>query len=170
MATSRKIEKILETAPVQGGPELGYEVLSNYPAPGECPGPHYAHEGDSGFDLRAAIDIPVHLFPLERKLIPTGLKFQIPNGYEMQIRPRSGLAIKQGLMVLNTPGTIDRGYTGEVQVIIINLGDHPYRVDPGERIAQAVLTPVVQARLQEIESVESTDGRGQGGFGSTGKG
>lgn len=148
-------------------PELGYEVLSHYGT--EYPAPEYAHAGDSGFDLRAAVSQNIHLHPLERMLVPTGLKFQIPGGFEIQVRPRSGLAHKHGITVLNTPGTVDQGYTGEVKVMLINLGDKPYVIAPGERIAQAVLAPVARLPLQQVESVENTDERGQGGFGSTGK-
>ena len=148
-------------------PELGYEVLGNYST--EWDAPNYVHAGDSGFDLRAAVSQNIHLHPLERMLVPTGLKFQIPGGFEIQVRPRSGLAHKHGITVLNTPGTVDQGYTGEVKVMLINLGEKPYVIAPGERIAQAVLAPVTRLPLQQVEAVENTDERGQGGFGHTGK-
>lgn len=133
--------------------------------------PEYIYEGDSGFDLRANLTEPVTLKPLERYMVPTGLSFEIPVGYEIQVRPRSGLAAKQGLSVLNSPGTVDQGYTGEVKVILVNLSNDTVTINHGERIAQAVLCPVITKRtatLKSLTQIHSTD-RGDGGFGSTGK-
>lgn len=131
--------------------------------------PKYAKPGDSGMDVRANIQEPIVLGSLERALVPTGLYFQIPEGYEIQVRPRSGLAAKHGLSVLNTPGTIDHGYTGEVKVILVNLSKDPYTIEPGERIAQLVLASTSQMELMEVSEVISETGRGEAGFGSTGK-
>ena len=134
--------------------------------------PEYQKDGDSGFDLRASLDHHIHLEPLERKLIPTGLFFEIPLGYEIQVRPRSGLALKQGLTVLNTPGTVDRDYRGEVKIILINLSNKTVMIEPGDRIAQAVVSPVTTKEVVNITMVDkintNTD-RGSDGFGSTGK-
>lgn len=130
--------------------------------------PLYAKEGDSGFDLRA--DEGGLLKPLERKLVSTGLYFELPEGYELQIRPRSGLAYKKGITVLNTPGTVDTGYRGEVKVLLINLSNEEFTWEKGERIAQGVLSPRVSTDYGElIEVNEITESeRGSGGFGSTG--
>jgi dUTP pyrophosphatase len=133
--------------------------------------PDYAKVGDSGFDLRAFINEPVTLKPLERKLIPTGLKFELSPNTELQVRPRSGMALKHGISVLNTPGTVDEGYRGEVGVIAVNLSNEDYTIEPGERIAQGVIMNVVGqgiSKLTKVESLTNTD-RGDGGFGSTGK-
>lgn len=119
-------------------------------------------------DLRANISEPVTLQSLERTLIPTGLFIALPDGYEAQIRPRSGLAIKQGITCLNTPGTIDADYRGEIKVILINLSAEPQVIQPGDRIAQMVIQQVSQIEWQLVESLESTE-RGSGGFGHTGK-
>jgi dUTP pyrophosphatase len=129
--------------------------------------PCYQTEGSSGADLKAAIAADLIIPPLSRALIPTGLFLQIPVGYEAQVRPRSGLAIKSGLTVLNTPGTIDSDYRGEVKVIMINLGDTDVTIKPGDRIAQLVFMPVVRANFIVKDNVEETE-RGEGGFGSTG--
>jgi dUTP pyrophosphatase len=131
--------------------------------------PKYANPVDSGMDVRANIQEPIVLGSLERALVPTGLYFQIPEGYEIQVRPRSGLAAKHGLSVLNTPGTVDHGYTGEVKVILVNLSKDPYTIEPGERIAQLVLASTSQMELMEVSEVISETGRGESGFGSTGK-
>ena len=127
--------------------------------------PSYATDGAAGMDLRSAVD--VELAPLERKLVPTGLKMAIPAGYEGQVRPRSGLALRLGLSMVNTPGTIDSDYRGEVGVILINLGQEAVKLDAGERIAQLVVCPVVRAEPVAVNSLDETD-RGGGGFGSTG--
>ncbi len=131
--------------------------------------PAYQTEEAAGFDLVAAVaeDAPMVLAPLGRALVPTGLVLEIPPGHEGQVRPRSGLAAKHGVTVLNSPGTIDADYRGEVKVILINLGAEPYTVRRGERIAQFVAAPVTRARLVVVASVGET-GRGAGGFGSTG--
>jgi dUTP pyrophosphatase len=132
------------------------------------PLPDYATSGSSGVDIRAHLEHPVTLQPSERTLIPTGLFVAIPGGYEIQIRPRSGLAIKQGITCLNTPGTIDADYRGEVKVILINLSTEAQTIQPGDRIAQMVLQKVEQLQWLAVETLDATD-RGEGGFGSTGK-
>jgi dUTP pyrophosphatase len=129
--------------------------------------PAYATPLSAGVDLRAALEEPVVLPPLGRALIPTGLFLAIPAGYEGQVRPRSGLAAKHGVTVLNTPGTVDADYRGEVKVILVNLSDTPFTIEPGERIAQMVFARCEQAQLEEVESLDETQ-RGAGGFGSTG--
>ncbi|TVR93296.1 MAG: dUTP diphosphatase [Spirochaetaceae bacterium] len=129
--------------------------------------PVYATEGSAGADLRSALATPLVLAPGERGLIPTGIRLAIPQGYEGQVRPRSGLAIKHGVTVLNAPGTIDSDYRGEVAVILINHGDTEYTIQPGDRVAQLLITPVVQAKFTP-ENVNETR-RGSGGFGSTGR-
>jgi dUTP pyrophosphatase len=131
------------------------------------PLPDYATEGSAGLDLLAAVADPVTLQPSARALIPTGLTLALPQGYEGQVRPRSGLALKHGLTVLNSPGTIDADYRGEVQVILINLGEEPVTIARGMRIAQLVLAPVTRAALAEARELPSS-ARGGGGFGSTG--
>lgn len=130
--------------------------------------PKYNYESDSGFDLHATEDILVE--PLGRALVPTGLKFDIPFGYEMQVRPKSGLALKEGLTVLNTPGTVDQGYDGEVKVIIYNTNGKSYQIKKGQKIAQAVLCPVLAGRMVSVTKVVelNTKERGDNGFGSTG--
>ena len=131
------------------------------------PLPQYATSLSAGLDLRANLDAPVTLQPLERRLIPTGLYLALPAGYEAQVRPRSGLALKKGITVLNTPGTIDSGYRGEVGVILANFGESDFAVRKGDKIAQLVIAPVTQAEVVETDTVDETD-RGEGGFGSTG--
>ena len=130
--------------------------------------PEYKHVGDSGMDVKANIDEPITLRSLERYLVPTGLYFQLPEGYEIQVRPRSGLAAKYGISVCNTPGTVDSNYTGQVMVIIVNLSNDPYTITPGERIAQLVLCKVEKAELERVSFLEETS-RGGSGFGSSGK-
>ena len=129
--------------------------------------PKYATTGSSGVDLAANIDSAITLQPLERTLVPTGIRISLPTGCEAQIRPRSGLAWKRGLTVLNTPGTIDSDYRGDVGVILVNLSNEEQRVDPGERIAQMVFSVVGSGEFIEVPSLDET-GRGEGGFGSTG--
>ena len=133
--------------------------------------PAYETAGAAGMDLRAAVpeDRPLLILPGRRALVPTGLIFEIPEGYEGQVRPRSGLAFKHGITCLNTPGTIDSDYRGEVKVILINLGEEDFIIRRGDRIAQVVVAPVVQARWVEVDSLDETV-RGAGGFGSTGHG
>lgn len=131
--------------------------------------PSYESAGAAGMDLRAAVteNAPLVIAPGKRALVPTGFIFEIPEGFEAQIRPRSGLAFKHGITCLNTPGTIDSDYRGEVKVLLINLGDEDFTIERGMRIAQMVIAPVVQARLAEVSDVSATH-RGAGGFGSTG--
>lgn len=130
--------------------------------------PTYATAGSSGVDLRAHMDNAIQIQPLERILVPTGLFLEIPNGWEAQVRPRSGLAIKQGLTCLNTPGTIDADYRGEIKVILINLGQDIQTIHPGDRIAQMVFQQVQQVQWQLVIEIQSSE-RGAGGFGHTGK-
>jgi len=133
----------------------------------DLPLPSYATADAAGMDLRAALAEPIILRPGERILIPTGLVVEIPRGYEGQVRPRSGLALKHGISMVNTPGTVDSDYRGELKVIMINHGHNDFVINHGERIAQLVIAPVVQATIVEAEHV-SESGRGDGGFGSTG--
>lgn len=129
----------------------------------------YAHADDAGFDLRAHIEDEVVLWPGQRMAISTGMRAAIPPGYELQVRSRSGLALKHGVIVANSPGTVDAGYTGEIKVILANIDElKPYTVKPNERIAQAVLAPVARARLMPVDTLPQT-ARGEGGFGSTGR-
>jgi dUTP pyrophosphatase len=132
--------------------------------------PKHTHIDDSGMDLRANLDKVMVVGPGERVLVPTGIHFELPESMEIQVRPRSGLAIKHGITVLNTPGTVDRGYNGEIKIILINLSKSNFTINHGDRIAQAVISPVVAGRwskLIKINSVEPTE-RGDGGFGSSG--
>ncbi len=132
------------------------------------PLPEYATEYSAGLDLRASISEDITLRPLERKLVPTGLYVELPKGYEAQIRPRSGLALKYGITVLNAPGTIDADYRGEIRVILVNLSDEPFVIRDGERICQMVVAAHAQIEWQKTDSLEET-GRGAGGFGHTGR-
>lgn len=134
---------------------------------GTQPLPEYATLQSAGVDLRANINEPIELKPLNRALIPTGLHIALPEGYEAQIRPRSGLAIKKGITCLNTPGTIDADYRGDVGVILINLSAETFIVNPGERIAQMVINKFEQAKFELVEELDETE-RGEGGFGHTG--
>ena len=129
--------------------------------------PEYATGASSGLDLLAYIDTPVTLKPFERELIPTGIHISIPDGYEAEIRPRSGLAYKFGITLLNTPGTIDSDYRGEIKVLLINLGAAPFTVQNGDRIAQMVFKNIVKASWVAVDTLPETQ-RGEGGFGSTG--
>ncbi|MBC2855890.1 MAG: dUTP diphosphatase [Cetobacterium sp.] len=130
--------------------------------------PEYMTEGAAGMDVKAFISEPIVLKSLERVLVPTGIKMEIPMGYEVQVRPRSGLAIKHGISLVNTPGTIDSDYRGEVKIILINLSNEEYTVQPDERIGQFVLQKVYRMELEEVETLEDSQ-RSSGGFGSTGK-
>jgi len=130
--------------------------------------PAYQTPGSAGMDLRAALEAPMELQPGERTLIPTGLAVEIPAGFEGQVRPRSGLALRQGISLVNSPGTIDSDYRGEIGVIIINLGQDVVAINPGDRIAQMIISPVIQADIIEVDEVRDTQ-RGSGGFGHTGK-
>jgi dUTP pyrophosphatase len=129
--------------------------------------PQYATSSSAGMDLRANLDNPIVLKPLQRCLVPTGLYIALPEGFEAQIRPRSGLALKKGITLLNTPGTIDADYRGEIGVIVINLSAEDFIIEDGERIAQMVIARYEQAEWQEVEVLEDTE-RGSGGFGHTG--
>ncbi|MCH2449043.1 MAG: dUTP diphosphatase [Gracilimonas sp.] len=133
----------------------------------DLPLPNYATIAAAGMDLRAAVDTAVVIKPGERKMIPTGLQMALPEGYEAQVRPRSGLAIRNGITMLNTPGTIDADYRGEIKVIAINHGEEEFVVNHGDRIAQMVIAPVTQFPVVEVDDLDETD-RGEGGFGSTG--
>ncbi|MCL2558359.1 MAG: dUTP diphosphatase [Treponema sp.] len=129
--------------------------------------PQYESSGAAGMDLSARLDGSLRLPPLGRALVPTGIKIEIPPGFEAQVRPRSGLAAKNGVTVLNSPGTIDSDYRGEIAVILVNLGAEDFVVSDGQRVAQLVFAPVARARLEAAEELSATD-RGAGGFGSTG--
>ena len=133
----------------------------------EIPLPKYETEGSSGMDLSANIKTTININPGKKEIIPTGIAISVPEGFEVQIRPRSGLAAKHNITVLNTPGTIDSDYRGELKVILINLGKEAFKVEKGLRIAQMVLSPVVKAEINEVQDLNDTE-RGKGGFGSTG--
>ena len=132
------------------------------------PLPAYETEGSSGMDLRADLQEPVNLAPMQRALIPTGLFIELPFGYEAQVRPRSGLAIKHGITCLNSPGTVDSDYRGELKVILINLSGEAFTIQHGERIAQMIIQPVIKAELTVVNVLNESK-RGTGGFGHTGK-
>lgn len=130
--------------------------------------PQYATALSAGLDLRANLEEDITLQPMERRLVPTGLSIALPEGYEAQVRPRSGLALKHGITLLNTPGTIDADYRGEIGVIMVNLSDTPFNIADGDRIAQLVIARYEQAEWEAVEALDSTE-RGDGGFGHTGK-
>lgn len=130
--------------------------------------PQYATALSAGLDLRANLEEDITLQPMERRLVPTGLSIALPEGYEAQVRPRSGLALKHGITLLNTPGTIDADYRGEIGVIMVNLSDTPFNIADGDRIAQLVIARYEQAEWEAMEALDSTE-RGDGGFGHTGK-
>ena len=140
------------------------KIVNHSPYP--CPA--YATPLSAGLDLKANIPEPIVLQPLQRVLVPTGLYIALPAGYEAQVRPRSGLAIKHGITVLNSPGTVDADYRGELRTILVNLSDQPFEIVPGERIAQLVVARHEQVEWEEVEVLDDTE-RGTGGFGSTGK-
>lgn len=133
----------------------------------DLPLPSYESEYAAGMDLRAALEEPISLNPNERTLVPTGLKMAMPKGYEAQIRPRSGLAYRNGITMLNTPGTIDADYRGELKVLAVNLGEKNFVINHGDRIAQMIIAPVTQAKIHQVENLSETE-RGEDGFGSTG--
>ena len=133
----------------------------------EAPVPRYQTEGAAGMDLHAALSAPVTLAPGDRALIPTGWAVAIPPGFEGQVRPRSGLALRHGVTVLNAPGTVDADYRGELKVLLVNHGRDPFRIAAGDRVAQLVICPVARARLRTVEGLDPTP-RGEGGYGSTG--
>lgn len=132
------------------------------------PLPQYATVQSAGLDLRANLDTSITLLPMERRLIPTGLRIALPQGYEAQVRPRSGLALKHGITLLNTPGTIDADYRGEIGIILVNLSTEPFTIADGDRIAQLVIARYKQAEWTEVSSLDVTE-RGEGGFGHSGK-
>lgn len=132
------------------------------------PLPQYATVQSAGLDLRANLDTSITLLPMERRLIPTGLRIALPQGYEAQVRPRSGLALKHGITLLNTPGTIDADYRGEIGMILVNLSTEPFTIADGDRIAQLVIARYEQAEWTEVSSLDVTE-RGEGGFGHSGK-
>ncbi|MCB1474612.1 MAG: dUTP diphosphatase [Rhodobiaceae bacterium] len=134
----------------------------------DLPLPSYESAGAAGMDLRAAVDAPLSLQPGERALLPTGIAIALPEGFEAQVRPRSGLAVKHGITVLNSPGTIDSDYRGEIKVPLINHGDEAFLIQRGERIAQMVIAPVTRVSFEEVATLDETK-RGAGGFGSTGR-
>ena len=134
----------------------------------QYPLPEYATEASAGMDLRADIERPTVLAPLGRAMIPTGISIQLPEGYEAQIRPRSGLAARHGISIVNSPGTVDADYRGEIKVILVNLSDTPFMVNPGERIAQMVVARHERVAWEEVTALDASV-RGEGGFGSTGK-
>ncbi len=129
--------------------------------------PAYETPSSAGMDVRAAIKEPVTLMPLERALIPTGLRVQLPPGHEMQLRPRSGLALRHGISLVNSPGTVDADYRGEIKVIVINLSNEPFVINPGERICQMVVTTYSHVEWEAVDEIDQTR-RGEGGFGHTG--
>ena len=142
---------------------INVEIMEN--AMG-LPIPSYQTDRAAGMDLFAAIDKPIELSPLERIIVPTGLKLSLPSNMEAQIRPRSGLAFKQGITVLNAPGTIDSDYRGEIKILLINLGQNIFKIEHGDRVAQLVIAPITQANLHVVLKLDATQ-RGHGGFGST---
>jgi dUTP pyrophosphatase len=161
--TIKELEKISEKS--DNYMKIYYKNTSNNK------NPIYEHNDDSGFDLRADIDTSVTLKPLERKLIPTGLYFELPPNTELQVRPRSGMALKHGITVLNTPGTVDSNYRGEVGIILVNLSNEPFTINSGDRVAQAVIMNVINPNFSTLINKDdlSTTDRGENGFGSTGK-
>ncbi len=142
--------------------------ITRQPGTEDIPLPQYETDHAAGMDVRAAVTEPVTLQPGERTLVPTGLRIALPPGFEAQIRPRSGLAIKHGLSLLNSPGTIDADYRGEIRIIIANLGQKPYTIERGDRIAQMIIAPVTRAEWDVVSELQDT-ARGEGGFGSTGR-
>ena len=142
--------------------------IAKEPGCDDLPLPSYETEHAAGMDLRAAVMTPYTLQPGERVLVPTGLRIALPEGYEAQIRPRSGLALKHGISLLNTPGTIDADYRGKIRIIMANLGQEPFVIQRGDRIAQMIVAPVTRAQWEVCESLDETT-RGEGGFGHTGK-
>lgn len=137
------------------------------PHAADLPLPAYATAGAAGMDLHAAVEAPLVVAPGARVLVPTGLRIALPAGHELQLRPRSGLALRHGIVLPNAPATIDEDYRGELQVIVMNAGDAPFTIERGTRIAQAVLAPVLRATWREVDTLPDT-ARGEGGFGSTG--
>ncbi len=149
------------------GDDLRVELVRE-PHARDLPLPRAESSGAAGVDLRAAVGAPVRLDPGERRLIPTGLRIALPDGFEAQVRPRSGLALRHGILIPNSPGTIDADYRGEIQVLLMNAGSEPFEVARGDRIAQLVIAAVVRPRWVEVDRLDETD-RGDGGFGHTGR-
>jgi len=143
-------------------------AVTKLPHGADLPLPEYQTADSAGMDLRAAISVPITMLPGDRHMVETGLSVALPSGYEGQVRPRSGLAFKHGISIVNAPGTIDADYRGEISVLLINLGREPYTIERGERIAQIVVTPVAQAALIEVDELPDS-ARGGGGYGSTGR-
>jgi len=143
-------------------------LVTRLPHAADLPLPAYATEGAAGMDLLAAVTAPLTLAPGARVLVPTGLRIALPPDHELQVRPRSGLALKNGITLPNSPGTVDEDYRGELQVIVMNAGTEPFTIERGMRIAQAVLAPVLRASWREVAELPPTR-RGEGGFGSTGR-
>lgn len=172
--TSEQIDSVLnefETLSDENTVNSDYKIKIKYINKSDNENPVYAKEGDSGFDLRANLIEPVTLKPMERKLIGTGLYFELPFGYDMEIRSRSGMSLKHGIIVLNTPGTIDLNFRGEIGIILINLGQEDFIINPGDRIAQGLIrvsTTDTIIDLIEVSEISKETERGEGGFGSTG--
>jgi dUTP pyrophosphatase len=143
-------------------------AIARRPGTEDLPLPQRATPGAAGYDLHAAVEAPLELAPGQRALVPTGISLSVPEGFEAQVRPRSGLALRHGVVLPNAPGTIDSDYRGEVQVIVLNLGDAPFRIRRGDRIAQLVISRVARAEWDEVERLDET-ARGAGGFGHTGR-
>lgn len=143
------------------------EIVVRFQNKSKNSAPEYATEGSSGMDLRANLDSPETLMPLQRKMIPTGIFLEIPQGYEAQVRPRSGMAWKHGITCVNSPGTVDSDYRGELKVILVNLSDQPHTIENGDRIAQIVFSKITTATLQPSDELQQST-RGEGGFGHTG--
>ncbi len=156
----------VETAAHEAPPRLRVEITRDAHAK-DLPLPRASTEGAAGLDLRAAVTDPISILPGERRLIPTGWRIALPGGFEAQIRPRSGLALRHGILIPNAPGTIDSDYRGEIQVILMNAGTVEFQIGRGDRIAQLVVAPVVRTSWVEVEVLDATD-RGEGGFGHTG--
>jgi dUTP pyrophosphatase len=166
---AKQVEKMVTDAVWKRGMNNGNKVVVKFKKLEHFQGetPAYATSGSSGMDVRACMSEPLTIEPGERVLIPTGLSSEFPHGYEIQVRPRSGLAISKGLSLVNSPGTVDADYRGEIKVIMINLGQEAVRIMPQDRIAQFVVCPVIQAQIEFSEDLADSD-RGEGGFGSTG--
>jgi dUTP pyrophosphatase len=143
--------------------------IARLPGARDLPLPARATRGAAGFDLHAAVEGAVVIAPRQRALIPTGFAIAVPDGYDAQVRPRSGLALRHGIVLPNAPGTIDSDYRGEVKIIVCNSGDEPFTIQRGDRVAQLVIAPVARAEWQEVASLDATE-RGQAGFGHTGRG
>lgn len=169
MGIDAGMAKLIEEQAVNAAME-DVKVRVNFKNVSSNPDPKHKYLDDSGMDLRANIETTVEIPPLERAMVPTGLYFELPESYEIQVRPRSGLAAKHGITVLNTPGTVDRGYNGEIVVILVNLSNQPFIINNGDRIAQAVISPVISGRWCKLtkKNTLSNTSRGDGGFGSTG--